>query len=181
MLSTKPMCSAGHALRTMFRLKKQALLHKASSGNPLELTMKRIFFSTGKRKRHQQGAQTDPEAAAGSVFWSAASEKQMLHRNFMFHEMAKAQHCTEQTVNKVPPSLSAHTIISIFQTQRFYNRNSAMSIRSFLSSCWSKRHCDSAKATEYHGAMAAMVRKASLLLYWVLSSTLNNFENTIST
>lgn len=50
MLSIKSMCSAGHALHTVFRLKKQALLDKESLGNPLGLTMKRIFSSGKKRQ-----------------------------------------------------------------------------------------------------------------------------------
>lgn len=76
------MCSAGHALRTMFRLKKQALPHKASLGNPLELTMKGIFFPQEREKCQQRGAQADPKAAAGSSLWSTACKKQMIHRNF---------------------------------------------------------------------------------------------------
>lgn len=113
MLSIESMCSAGHALHTVFRLKKQALLDKELRKPPRVNNEKDFFLRKKKDKCQQQGVQTDPKAAAGPGLWGAAWKTRVLHRNFKFHQAPQTQHHTEPTTNKVPPSLSEHPVISI--------------------------------------------------------------------
>lgn len=68
-------------------------------------------FFLSKKKNAISG---DPEAAAGSGLCSAAWKTQLLHRNVTtFHQMAETQHHVEQTLNKVPPFFSEHTVVRV--------------------------------------------------------------------
>lgn len=107
------MCSAGHALRTMFRLKKQALHHKASLGNPLGLTMKRIFFLRKKKNASSGGLRLTPKLQQDPASGAQHVKSRCSTGTPKFHQTVETQPCKEQTVNKICSSLSEHSIIPI--------------------------------------------------------------------
>lgn len=167
------MCSAGHALRTMFRLKKQALPHKASLGNPLELTMKGIFFLRKKRNASSGGLRLTPKLQQAPASGAQHVKSRCSTGTSKFHQTVETQQRTDCKWNlfiTVWTQYYQH-FIGIFQIHRFCNCNTGLTSKrpwavGLSSSGWSKRHFDwlsSAKGTEDHGAMAAMAGKASLL------------------
>lgn len=121
-LSARSMCSAGHALRTMLGHKKQVLPHKASLGNPLGLTMKRIFFLSKKKNAISGGLRVTLMLQQGLAFGAWHGKRRCSTRTSPSFIKWLTQHHAEQTLNKVPPSFSEHSHQSfsiIFQPSDF--------------------------------------------------------------